>query len=86
METKGLPRLPHIDWYASELEKFITTVQDQTHANIAISTLPWLGEQSDAEIIRVVKAHNNIIRSLSQQYGLTLFVSQRQQLLNCCFN
>lgn len=72
METKGLPRLPHIDWYASELERFITTVQDQTHAKIAISTLPWLGEQSDAEIIRVLKAHNNIIRSLSQQYRLTL--------------
>ena len=66
METKGLPRLPHIDWYASELERFITTIQDQTHAKIAISTLPWLGEQSDAEIIRVVKAHNNIIRSLSE--------------------
>ena len=72
METKGLPRLPHIDWYSSELEKFIKTVKFQTHAQIIISTLPWLGEQSDAEIITVVKAHNHIIRSLSEKYNLTL--------------
>ena len=72
VSTKGLPRLPHIDWYRSELERFITTVTVQTDAKIAISTLPWLGEQSNAEIITVVKDHNDIIRSLSKKYNLTL--------------
>ena len=72
VSTKGLPRLPHIDWYSSELERFITTVTVQTDAKIAISTLPWLGEQSNAEIITVVKDHNDIIRSLSKKYNLTL--------------
>jgi len=72
VSTKGLPRLPHIDWYRSELERFITTVTVQTDAKIAISTLPWLGEQSNAKIITVVKDHNDIIRSLSKKYNLTL--------------
>ena len=72
VSTKGLPRLPHIDWYRSELERFITTVTVQTDAKIAISTLPWLGEQSNAEIITVVMDHNDIIRSLSKKYNLTL--------------
>ena len=72
VSTKGLPRLPHIDWYSSELERFIETVIVQTDAKIAISTLPWLGEQSNAEIIKVVKDHNDIIRSLSKKYDLTL--------------
>ena len=72
VSTKGLPRLPHIDWYRSELERFITTVTVQTDAKIAISTLPWLGEQSNAEIITVVKDHNDIIRLLSKKYNLTL--------------
>lgn len=72
VSTKGLPRLPHIDWYSSELERFITTVTVQTDAKIAISTLSWLGEQSNAEIIKVVKDHNDIIRSLSKKYDLTL--------------
>ena len=72
METKGLPRLPHIDWYSSELEKFIKTIKFETHAQILVSTLPWLGEQSDAEIITVVKDHNDVIRSLSKKYNLTL--------------
>ena len=72
VSTKGLPRLPHIDWYRSELERFIETVTVQTDAKIAISTLPWLGEQSNAEIITVVKDHNDIIRLLSKKYNLTL--------------
>ena len=72
VSTKGLPRLPHIDWYSSELERFISTVTVQTDAKIAISTLSWLGEQSNAEIIKVVKDHNDIIRSLSKKYDLTL--------------
>ena len=72
VSTKGLPRLPHIDWYSSELERFISTVTVQTDAKIAISTLSWLGEQSNAEIIKVVKDHNDIIKSLSKKYDLTL--------------
>ena len=72
VSTKGLPRLPHIDWYASELEKFIIDIQSKTNAKIAISTLSWLGEQSEAEIIKVVRSHNNIIRDLSAKYNLKL--------------
>ena len=72
VSTKGLPQLPQIDWYASELEKFIIEIKSKTNAKIAISTLSWLGEQSEAEIISVVKLHNNIIRTLSDKYELTL--------------
>ena len=72
VSTKGLPRLPHIDWYASELENFIIDIQSKTNAKIAISTLSWLGEQSEAEIIKVVRSHNNIIRDLSEKYNLKL--------------
>ena len=70
VSTKGLPRLPHIDWYASELENFIIDIQSKTNAKIAISTLSWLGEQSEAKIIKVVRSHNNIIRDLSAKYNL----------------
>ena len=72
MTTKNLPRLPHIDWYASELEKFIKKIKTKTNAKIVISTLPWLGEQYESEIIKIVKDHNEIIRTLSKKYKLSV--------------
>ena len=84
VSTKGLPRLPHIDWYAAELEKFIISIQSKTNAKIAICTLSWLGEQSEAEIIKVVKSHNNIIRELSSKYSLKLIdlFKEFEQIIN----
>ena len=84
VSTKGLPRLPHIDWYAEELEKFIISIQSKTNAKIAICTLSWLGEQSEAEIIKVVKSHNNIIRELSSKYSLKLIdlFKEFEQIIN----
>jgi lysophospholipase L1-like esterase len=78
ISTKGLPQAPHIDWYASELEKFIIAIQSKTNARIGISTLSWLGEQPEAEIIKVVQSHNNIIRDLSAKYKLTLIDLYKQ--------
>ena len=84
VSTKGLPRLPHIDWFAAELEKFIISIQSKTNAKIAICTLSWLGEQYEAEIIKVVKSHNNIIRELSSKYSLKLIdlFKEFEQIIN----
>ena len=72
IQTKNLPKTPSIDWFEEQIEIFIKKIKENTSAKIAISTLPWLGEQEDASIINVIKSHNDIIRSMASRYELSV--------------
>jgi len=72
VETKNLPQTPSTEWFEEQIEIFIKKIKENTSAKIAITTLPWLGEQEHASIIDVVKSHNNIIKRVAIKYDLTI--------------
>ena len=61
-----------MDWYEKELESMIQYMKSHSHAKIAISTLPWIGERAADDIIGVVKEFNNIIKKMASKYDLVL--------------
>ena len=72
IQTKNLPKVPSIDWFEEQIEIFVKEIKAKTSAKIAITTLPWLGEQEDASIISVIKNHNKIIKRIAFKYDLTI--------------
>ncbi len=70
IQTKNLPETPSIEWFEEQIEIFVKQVKEKTSAKIAITTLPWLGEQRDAPIINVIKNHNKIIKTVALKYDL----------------
>ena len=72
IQTKNLPQVPTIDWFEEQIEIFVKEIKAKTNAKIAITTLPWLGEQEDASIISVIKNHNKIIKRIALKYDLSI--------------
>ena len=83
IQTKNLPQVPSIEWFEEQIEIFVKEVKENTTAKIAITTLPWLGEQKDASVINVIKNHNKIIKRIAVQYDLfilDLFSKFKEQI------
>ena len=83
IQTKNLPQVPSIKWFEEQIEIFVKKVKENTSAKIAITTLPWLGEQKDASVINVIKNHNKIIKRIAVQYDLfilDLFSKFKEQI------
>ena len=72
IHTKNLPKVPSIDWFEEQIEIFVKEIKAKTSAKIAITTLPWLGEQEDTSIISVIKNHNKIIKRVALKYDLLI--------------
>ena len=85
IQTKNLPQVPSIEWFEEQIEIFVDKIKKNTSAKIAITTLPWLGEQGDASIISVIKNHNKIIKRIALKYDLSildLFSKFKEQIVN----
>ena len=85
VKTKNLPQIPSIEWFEEQIEIFVKEVKANTSAKIAITTLPWLGEQEDASIMNVIKSHNKIIKTIAVKYDLfilDLFSKFQEQIAN----
>ena len=83
IQTKNLPQVPSIEWFEEQIEIFVKEVKENTSAKIAITTLPWLGEQENEPIIDVIKNHNKIIKRIAVQYDLfilDLFSKFKEQI------
>ena len=85
IQTKNLPQVPSIEWFEEQIEIFVKEVKTNTSAKIAITTLPWLGEQEDTSIMNVIKSHNKIIKAIAVKYDLfilDLFSKFKEQIGN----
>ena len=85
IQTKNLPQVPSIEWFEEQIEIFVKEVKKNTSAKIAITTLPWLGEQEDASIMNVIKSHNKIIKRIAVKYDLfilDLFSKFQEQIVS----
>ena len=72
IQTKNLPQVPSIEWFEEQIEIFVDKIKKNTSAKIAITTLPWLGQQGDVSIISVIKNHNKIIKRIALKYNLSI--------------
>ncbi len=85
IQTKNLPQVPSIEWFEEQIEIFVDKIKKNTSAKIAITTLPWLGEQEDTSIMNVIKSHNKIIKAIAVKYDLfilDLFSKFKEQIGN----
>lgn len=83
IQTKNLPKVPSIEWFEEQIEIFVKEIKEKTSAKIAITTLPWLGEQEDASIMNVIKSYNKIIKAIAIKYDLfilDLFSKFKEQI------
>ena len=72
IQTKNLPQAPSIEWFEEQIEIFVKKIKKNTTAKIAITTLPWLGEQEDASIMSIVNNYNVIIKRISLKYDISI--------------
>ena len=72
IQTKNLPQAPSIEWFEEQIEIFVKKIKKNTTAKIAISTLPWLGEQEDASIMIVINNYNVIIKKIALKYDISI--------------
>ena len=72
IQTKKLPQVPSIEWFEEQIEIFVKKIKKNTTAKIAITTLPWLGEQEDASIMSVINNYNVIIKRIALKYDISI--------------
>jgi len=71
-KRKQLPQLPDINWFENNYDSIVSRLKKHTNAKIGIISLPWIGEQTDSDIMKIVKNYNQIIIDLTKKYDLTL--------------
>ncbi|MEY4579018.1 MAG: hypothetical protein RL701_3721 [Pseudomonadota bacterium] len=68
-KMKKLPTRPTRRWYAENLRAIVQQLRAQTSAEIALCSLPPIGEQFDAPINLRIAAYNAVVRELAKEHG-----------------
>lgn len=80
MQKKKLPQKPDINWYEENLTKIVRKLKQNTQADIAVFTLPVLGEQLDHVANQKAKQYSEIIKKVATQERLVyLPLNERQR-------
>lgn len=82
---KRLPRWPVLVWSYANLLEIIQRLKNETTAQIALVSIPLLGEDVDSLAIQRVREYNESIERLAQQEGIgyiPLFERQLEYLRN----
>jgi lysophospholipase L1-like esterase len=77
---KRLPVVPTLDWYRANLEEIVARLKQETHAAIALASLPVLGEELDSLANARIRTYNAVIQQVAAQQGVAyLPVHERQE-------
>jgi lysophospholipase L1-like esterase len=73
MKSMHLPALPTIDEYQKYLQKFVAKLKNETHAKIAILSLPTIGEniEKDTPIEVYTLKFCEVIKAIAKKFSLT---------------
>ncbi|CAM3836662.1 SGNH/GDSL hydrolase family protein [Parendozoicomonas haliclonae] len=66
-----LTHKPDFDLFTDSLTRLVDKLQNQTDAQIAIFSLPPIGETEGSRANQLVAEHNNLIRQIAAEKGLT---------------
>jgi lysophospholipase L1-like esterase len=64
---KGLPRNPDMHWYTENLLAIVHQLKMETHAKLALASIPLLGENLKSNSNRRVMAYNAVIKEIARQ-------------------
>ncbi|NTU82519.1 MAG: SGNH/GDSL hydrolase family protein [Chloroflexales bacterium] len=70
-EEQYLPEQPTLTWYCQNLEQIIDRLQQETAAQIAVLSLPMLGEHLESAINGRVRAYNAALQAITTQRRVT---------------
>lgn len=69
---QGLPQSPDLAWYRKNVTRIIDRLQEDTHAQIAVLTLPPLGEDLNSEMNQRIVTYNDALKTIAQAKQVTL--------------
>ena len=70
IKMKKLPKPPSNDWFKENYEKILLKLINNTDAKIYPITLPWVGEDENSIISKIIGDQNDIIQNLARKYEL----------------
>lgn len=71
IKNMELPVEPNKKWYEENLRRIIEKLQKETKADIAVLSLPLIGEDLNSTANKRVVEYSNIIQSLASEYKIT---------------
>jgi lysophospholipase L1-like esterase len=78
--TKRIPQPPSAEFYHDTMLQIVRTLKAKTSANIALASLPVLGEDLDSLANRRIREHNALLKEItSQEHASYLPVYERQE-------
>ncbi len=69
--TMHLAEIPTLRFYETSLDAVLTRLRKETHAKIAIYSLPTIGEETNHPIYNYIHQFNEIIKKLAEKHQLT---------------
>jgi lysophospholipase L1-like esterase len=76
--SQGLPRDASLPWYRENVAAILDRLLDQTDARVAVLEIPPLGERLDSEVNARVREHNEALRALAAERGITCLPLHQQ--------
>lgn len=70
MEEQSLPQTPDADWYRKNLRIIATRLVEETEADVALLSLPTLGEVPEHPAYRLSEEYSAIVRATAGEYGI----------------
>ena len=58
--------------FEKHLNEILNILRCKTNAEIAICTIPWIGERRDAKIMPIVRNFNSVIKRTAEKYHLRI--------------
>jgi lysophospholipase L1-like esterase len=71
VETWDLPQTPDAEWYRANLTTFITELQTRTDAEIAVLSLPPIGEDPESVQFERAQTYSAIVKETAEETGIT---------------
>lgn len=71
VKTWNLPQTPDAEWYRANLATFIIELQTRTDAEIAVLSLPTLGEDPDSVPFERSRTYSAIVKEVAEEAGVT---------------
>ncbi len=66
-----LPQTPDLQWFAENLERIVTELQEGTDARIALISIPPLGEEKDHFAFSISSDYQQSIEKVAKKTGVT---------------
>ncbi|WP_427919185.1 SGNH/GDSL hydrolase family protein [Streptomyces sp. cg40] len=79
-KTKKLPGIPTIGWYEHNLATIAERLTKETHARVALLSLPVLGQEPGSVPVRRSEEYSGVIKATAAEHGVTYLPLHERQI------